>query len=593
MTGTKLLLKILPLLVITAVHAQKVKYKDVWALLNTKQYEVAEPFLKTYLKENDDNPNAFLFMGIVLQEKSAKQDVIKNTPSYLSEIDSSLVFFTKAKQTIDEKEIKRNEEYYVAYNRRDLRTGKFGVNLSDVQFDLEKRINSLREKRDKVKMAKHYFKLSDSLYVKCRNAFEKLQHNYASEKELLLRGDEVLLKELQALAVRFDSCTKSFAQYRSAVTALGPGRNPNLVLKDIAGFPRDGTGNVDFYQDNVELWDYKKFATNHAVAIEKDILPLRKHLIAYDIEINKLREKMGKDSTSVRSDLTALIDKLLMEQLKKYDPDPLPMKIFNVKIGDLEYRSVLLEHKVESDSANLHTQLLHARKEYGLVFKLDSMAKSLSGSNIPVEAVNYENFITNTFGTAEVLQSYANGVMQYSAKELEKRKRRLSKIEESLKWIVHGKDSVPLTEVTRPGSFRNLKKVDEQYVQGIYYKDSLNAQGYFFTITPSRKPDVAVMYPLDKINFKLSRLPGIKSITYADPAGQIYYVLVFGERPTKENKYVANVAKIYRSDGLAWSNTFSLAFIPKEMNFNSKSGELVLKADAAESSIDKNGKLVK
>ena len=44
---------------------KKIKYKDIFGLLNVKQYEQAEPFLKSYLKENDDNPNAYLFMGTI------------------------------------------------------------------------------------------------------------------------------------------------------------------------------------------------------------------------------------------------------------------------------------------------------------------------------------------------------------------------------------------------------------------------------------------------------------------------------------------------------------------------------------------------
>ena len=51
------------------IAQKKIKYKDIWGLLNTKQYEAAEPFLKAYLNENSDNPNAYLFMGIIYQEK--------------------------------------------------------------------------------------------------------------------------------------------------------------------------------------------------------------------------------------------------------------------------------------------------------------------------------------------------------------------------------------------------------------------------------------------------------------------------------------------------------------------------------------------
>jgi hypothetical protein len=53
---------ILLLFIFPSAHGQKVKYKDIFGLLSTKQFESAEPFLKTYLKETTDNPNAFLYM---------------------------------------------------------------------------------------------------------------------------------------------------------------------------------------------------------------------------------------------------------------------------------------------------------------------------------------------------------------------------------------------------------------------------------------------------------------------------------------------------------------------------------------------------
>src|SRR5262245_15509024 len=83
---------------------KKVKYKDIFGLLSVKQYEEAEPFLKAYLKENDDNPNAYLFMGIIYQEKSGKDDVLKQTKLTIAHMDSAIQFYTKAYQTITEKE---------------------------------------------------------------------------------------------------------------------------------------------------------------------------------------------------------------------------------------------------------------------------------------------------------------------------------------------------------------------------------------------------------------------------------------------------------------------------------------------------------
>jgi hypothetical protein len=68
---------------------------------------------------------------------------------------------------------------------------------------------------------------------------------------------------------------------------------------------------------------------------------------------------------------------------------------------------------------------------------------------------------------------------------------------------------------------------------------------------------------------------------------------VFSEKPTKDNKYAATVAKIYRSDGLAWSSNYSLPFIPKEVLFRNDTGEFVMRADANESVVDKNGKMLR
>src|ERR1700712_3285472 len=117
-------LSLLFLLLIGSVSAQKVKYKDLFLLLNAKEYQKAEPFLKKYLKDNTDNPNAYLFMGIVYQEKSAKMDPLKQSEQLNLTIDSAITNYTIALKTITEKEVKRNDEYYENYRRRDLRTAE-------------------------------------------------------------------------------------------------------------------------------------------------------------------------------------------------------------------------------------------------------------------------------------------------------------------------------------------------------------------------------------------------------------------------------------------------------------------------------------
>lgn len=197
---------ILPLFLIISFSsgAQKVKYKDLFGLLSTKQYEIAEPFLKRYLRDNDDNPNAFLYMGIIYQEKAINMDILKQTSQVTQLTDSAIHFYSIARTTINDRELRKNKEYYEAYNRRDLRTGEFGVKLSDIQFDIEKKIEALQERKDKVRMVKYYFSLSDSLYKKSNSLFKSLQDMYPEARHLYLRSDQNTLKQLNDLSLRFD-----------------------------------------------------------------------------------------------------------------------------------------------------------------------------------------------------------------------------------------------------------------------------------------------------------------------------------------------------------------------------------------------------
>ncbi|MBL7875417.1 MAG: hypothetical protein JNL53_07115, partial [Cyclobacteriaceae bacterium] len=184
---------------VTLAIAQKVKYKDLIELLNAKQYEMAEPFLKRYLKDNDDNASAYLYMGIIYQEKSLQNDLLKQTEALILNLDSAIFFYEKAHPMITEKEIKKNDENYQMYTRRDLRTGEFGIKQSDVQLDLETRTKALKEKRDKVKPLKNHFVQSEKLYLRSMDFFKAIQERFANEKELFLRSDDQLLVELNNL----------------------------------------------------------------------------------------------------------------------------------------------------------------------------------------------------------------------------------------------------------------------------------------------------------------------------------------------------------------------------------------------------------
>lgn len=131
-----------------AVSAQKIKYKDIYPSLAAKQYETAIPKLETYLSnpDNQDEANPNLQMGLYLYQKAMK---IEDTSSseFKDVSESAISYLAKAKSLIDDKEAKK-KGYYESFKRRDLRSGKFLIKVSDIHLDIENKIAELQGKKD-------------------------------------------------------------------------------------------------------------------------------------------------------------------------------------------------------------------------------------------------------------------------------------------------------------------------------------------------------------------------------------------------------------------------------------------------------------
>ena len=181
---------------------------------------------------------------------------------------------------------------------------------------------------------------------------------------------------------------------------------------------------------------------------------------------------------------------------------------------------------------------------------------------------------------------------EFSLREKRSQEERLAEITESLKWIVDGADSVPVTKEVVSNNFVPLFTENEKYTVGLTYKDSLTADGYLYTVTRSRRPELKVRFPVDRPSFKKSNSTATRALTYTDPEGHFYYVLFVNEMGAN-SKFPVTIAKIYKSDGLAWSNNYSLPFVPNTLVLKPETSELVVSNDTQQLVIDKNGKLLK
>lgn len=575
---------------------QKIKYKDLFALLNAKQYADAEPFLRKYLKENDDNPNAFLQMGFIFQDKSQKSDVLKDTQAAKNYADSAVIYYDKALKTITEKELKRNNEYYESYTRRDLRTGEFSIKLSDVQLDLEKRIQEMKSRSQKVGVLRQQFDKTIQLYTSTQEVYKQLQDAFPGEKELLLRSDEGTLAKLKVIALTFDSALTEFNSYKVTLQSLG--KTPyaqTLQVKEIAKVKSDGGGEPDFFGADVPVWDFQKWAVAELEAIENEVQPLREKLVGYDVQINKLMDKVKKDSVAVFNEITEVLEKLEDNPVKKFDPEPMPLELFRMKLAELQYASVHIANKKQRDTSDLNLRLNALSKDLRAVRSVDSLAARLASRDIDQETLNYQHFVTNAYGTTDVLKSLIKATKDYADHQQTRKQASVDKIKKSLEWLVSDADSIPLT-ATRIARNPHIPLVinPDHYTLGLRYGADSVAVGYFYTITPSRIPDVRASFPLDKTTFLRRNLPVIKALAKSDDNAQIFFSLIYSETKA-EDKFPATIARINRTGGLAWASNYKFEFPPSDLIVQPDTGELTVKitSPSGESklvTLDKNGK---
>lgn len=576
--------------------SQKIKYKDLFVLLNAQQFDEAEPFLKKYLKANDDNPNAYLFMGMIYKDKSLKTDVLRDTEKRIMFLDSAVYFFGLANKGMTEKEVDRNEEYYQMFNRRDVRNGKFGVKLSDVKLKLEEYM-ALKEKVKQIQTIKSQFVAAQLYYEKAQMIYTDIQKKYTGSRELYLRANESVVAGLIRLANIYDSCHMSFNDYKSSVAAYGNiGHNQDLDPLEIIDFKKQGNTPSDFYSDDLKVWDYKRWALSAVEMIERDIIPAKEQLIALDAELNREQQRIRKDSVSVMSSMGVLRNKLSMQVLRRLDPDPMPIKVFSLKLAELEYGSLVVENKVLRDTASLATQATALEKEYKLSHLTDSLATLLDTDQLVRDAENYSQYVSSSYGTVDALRTYITSTREFAARAAAHKKELLVQKRALIKWVIHNSDSIPLDEeIAARGKYKPLI-IKQKVTAGLVYADSIPS-GYAYLIPTSHKTETGGVFPVDPVIFRKINIPVTKVLTLADEKSGTLLALFFQEVRVNE-KFPAVLVRINRGEPASLNLPYAFDQMPDELVFSPDTQVISVKTKSSQGEVsatnfDKSGKVVK
>lgn len=562
--------------------AQKVKYKDLFILLNAKRYEEAEPFLKKFIEEDDKvkDPNALMQMGHIYKEKSVNADVLTNSNIVSANADSAMMFYKKALVHIDDKEIRKNDEYYQDYIRRDIRTGKVEISLSDIHFQLNKWVESLESRKNLASSLKMNYDRFSRLYGDAASRYKQIKEKYPNQKLLLLRGDDDLIKDLAYIKEKYDSSRQIYFTYRGILDESKADFGYNQVweeeyLEDYASSSPD----VDFLQNDIEAYNLSQWAENVSETLDKDIQPLKKHILEYDEALDELYGKLAEDSASVKSEITSLTQKLLTRQLEKYDPNPLPVQLFRLKLAELNYRSSVMEIE-NPDSLNVFERISMVENLSNALGTIDSIIVILNGMNIEEESKNYQKFVMEKYGSHQKVSGLVSNKKDFVKNERARLTQMLDQLNTRLTYTVYAQDTIPLFDsLSTKLPFKPLYTEPEKYSYGFTVTDTTISGGYFVDVNPGRVSQMKAEIILNNEVFSLEDLPQVSSLSVTDDDEEIFYVIIMKDEEIDSLGYQTDllVSKIYKQTGLSWTRHFEWQGArPNEAFYQPDTGNLVL-----------------
>ena len=553
-------------------HAQKVKYKDLYVLLRARNYEDASGFLVSFLGEEPDHPNANYQMGLMLEYKLQELDLLKQTEAIIQRADSAVLYFNKSHSLIDDKEVKKHDDdYYELFKRRNLRSGKFEVILSDVQLDIEKRVESLNNLKKEVNGVKGRFDKATEFYHSCQQNYSDLKERYSDELTLALGATDNTLIILQNITTSYDSAIFNLKAYVSARKAFEAENYVDIVFvsNQIEDFSDTPKKEPDFYSRKIGLYNFATWSINQQSQV-KSKAEFLSNLMKFDESLDKMSEDIVKDSVDLSSQIFGMITSPVLKELKLVDYDSWLMSFFQYKIGQLNLKSAWMGwYTAVADTLDVGAKLEYVKKirsQYEGVVKLE---KGLGEPDEALLTKRYHTFTDARLGGIEGVKNYITKQKGIVVEEGNALNSLDSLLLERDKWAQWKQDSISVT----PGKIDaynytiysdSLTNPREVAIGGIHQGDS---RQFFFGKVPSSRildtlyfADVPKLLNSDQAEslhvepLKLTNGQYLLTYTLAEDSGKKNAVLLLagveqGIAWVKEEKELESSAKVEEVDG--------------------------------------------
>ena len=550
--------------------AQKIKYKDLYVLLRAKNYKDASGFLIKYLAENPEHPNANYQMGIMLEYKISDLDLLKQSDAIITRADSAIQYLDKAYTFINAKEVKKHDDdYYELFKRRNLRTGKFEVILSDVQLDIENRKSSLYQKKVDIILINSKFDKTVSFYEKARSDYQDLRLAYLDELSLAMGAVDTTLTSIENLIWKYDSALANFKEYKDLKKSFQPSSSESIfITNSIKNFAADGLKKPDFYAKKITLYNFAEWGAIQLEKIKEHKI-LINHLIEFDASLENLAIKIVDDSLDLSSEVFRKITLPVLKDLKRMDPESLMIDIFQYKISQLNYSSTLMNwfgHYADTLDVGLQLEFVYKLKEQ--LEGVSRLEANLHEYDETIFMLRYHRLSEERYASKEDLFDYVNNQAALIVSQQTTVEELITETEEKDKWAYWGEDTLSIS-ISNDQSLRYITIYSDSIENRLYKVAGLSKLEekniFFFTTIPSSRRIDSLFFletPIEETSINSAEFIVQSESPNKDQA--IYLIGI-----PIEGKYHLQLIYLHHSNGIIWNNSLELdAEIAPQLSFS-------------------------
>lgn len=424
--------------------SQRIKYKNVFPLLQSKDYKSAEPLLLKFLEDNDDEANAYFYLGEIIGSKLDTVEIFPSTKKYDSMVNLAVESYKKAIELVDDREVRKNDEYYIAYNRRDLRTGKFGIKTSDVHLDYENKIAAVSSRKELIHELHQLKTEIISLYEEFKNDVKDFYSSYPDESSFMLRANADDREALSKILKSFNNFTSQYSTFADKVNALNhPLYQAELKFSAINKWNDLKPKEINFSDFKINIQDYDTYLSQLDSKIETEVRPIKELLLKTDNDFNnalKLNESV-EDSAAIKD---MIIPDELKTGLAQLDNKNLVYDLLRYK--QLKNRSALLTNinlfPVLTDSSNIY-QRTNIFKKYKS--RLSDQLELIKSIESKINDRIKLDFATYFAGFKPSIDAYINTEKTILEKKYEDVAEKSKKMEIDIQYFTTETDTIYIT----------------------------------------------------------------------------------------------------------------------------------------------------